>query len=174
VTARNPRTEMLVEPHLRKGEHIEATVRGAISGFSRRSAVAGGVAVLAAVIVPDLLRLNFLGGVLFIAAVITLGFMALLSLVGKPMARRHRPALSTPFITLAVTDKRLLLVERGAGPDASRLVEEVPRLQVQEVAYAKGGWLHPHRLGYATPDGQRRFEFPRMERVAAFAEVLER
>ncbi|MFQ5554223.1 MAG: hypothetical protein ACE5GC_02485, partial [Acidimicrobiia bacterium] len=145
---------------------------GVISGFSKWSSIGGGVSIAAALLVPQVLGLGLLAGIPVIIGVVTVGFLAVLWFVGRPMARRHDPALSTPYITLALTNRRVLLIERGTGREASVVIEETARRQVTNVAYSKGGWLTPHRLGYRVGKADRRFEFPRVEQVGRLAEGL--
>lgn len=166
-------TDKFIEPHLREGEETEMSLRGVISGFSRWSAVGGAVAVSAALVVPQALGLGLLPGLGIVVIAITLAFLLILNAVGKPMAARHDPVLATPYVTIALTNRRLLLIERGLGRELSKLVEEAPRSHVSLLSYTKGGIIKPQRLSYRTGSNERSFEFPRMERASLFAETLE-
>ncbi len=103
---------------------------------------------------------------------IVAAFMGTLTLVGKPLAKKHDPPLTSPYVSLAVTNRRVMVIEQGTGRELSRLVEDALRSQITHVEYVRGGMLAPQRLRFRTPTGERSFEFPRMERVAGFAEVL--
>ncbi len=161
-----------IDPHLKKGERAEASVRGVIAGFTRWSSVGGGATIALALLVPQALGLNIVFGIITVIAIITLGFFVMLTFVGGPMARRHDPPLSSPYVTLALTNRRLLLIERGTGKEASSLVEECSRGSVSGVSFTKGGLVRPHRLVYETSSAERLLEFPRMERVEQFASLL--
>ena len=166
-------TDKFIEPHLGAGEETDMSLRGVISGFSRWSAVGGAIAVSAALVVPQALGFGLLAGLVIVVVTITLAFLLILSVVGKPLAARHDPVLGTPYVTIALTSHRLLLIERGLGKELSKLVEETPRSQVSLVSYTKGGVLKPQRLTYRAGKRERSFEFPRMERASLFAETLE-
>ncbi len=116
--------------------------------------------------------MNIVFGIITVIAIITVGFFVMLTFVGKPMARRHDPPLASPYVTLALTNRRLLLIERGTGKEVSTLVEEWSRGQVSGVSFTKGGLIRPHRLAYEAPSAARVLEFPRMERVERFASIL--
>jgi hypothetical protein len=168
------RVDRFVTPHLRKNEDYVASISGVIAGYSRWTSIAGAVAVGLALIVPPALGLNFFFGLAILFAVLIAGFMALTALVGKPMAQRHEPPLTSPNITLAITTRRLLLIERGTGKVLSTLVEEAPTASVSAVEFTKGTLFTPHRLAYRVPAGTRSFEFPRLERAAEFSVRLTR
>lgn len=166
------RTDRLIEPHLSDGETIEATLRGLISGYTRWSTIGSIGAVLVAFIAVSALQLNLLVSLVILVGAIVAAFMATLYLVGRPLAARHDPTLGSPYVALALTNRRLMLVEQGTGKAVSSLVEDDLRSQISGVEYAKGGFLSPQRLAYRTKAGDRSFEFPRMERVGTFADAL--
>ncbi len=166
------RTDRLIEPHLSDGETIEATVRGLIAGYTRWSTIGSIVAVLVAFTAVSTLKLNLLASLAILVGAIVAAFMGTLYLVGRPLAARHDPPLGSPYVALAVTNRRLLLVEQGSGKSVSLLVEDGLRSQISDVEFARGGVLSPQRLTYRTKAGDRSFEFPRMERVGMFADVL--
>ena len=166
------RADQIIEPHLQDGEQTEGSVRGVIAGYSRWSAIGGGASIAVALFLPQALGLGLLAGIPILIGVITVGFLAVLWFVGRPLARRHEPPLATPYITIALTNRRVLLIERGTGREASVVIEETPRRNVTNISFTKGGWLTPHRLGYRAGKAERHFEFPRMEQVATFSDGL--
>ena len=166
------RTDKLIAPHIREGETVEASLRGLIAGYTRWSTIGSVVAVLIAFTLVSVLRLNFIVALMVLLVAIVAAFMGTLSVVGKPLARRHDPSLNSPYVSLAVTNRRVLLIEQGTGKEISTLAEETLRSQISHVEYERGGMLSPQRLRYRTHGDERAFEFPRMERVALFVEAL--
>ena len=166
------RTDKLIEPHLQPGEKLDAALRGLVAGYTRWSTIGSIIAVLVTYTLVMLFRLNLLASLVALLAAIVFAFVAMLYLVGRPMASRNEPALNSPYVALALTNKRMMLIEQGTGKEISFLVEESLRSQITHLDYARGSVLVPQRLSYRTSAGERRFEFPRMERVAQFAEAL--
>ena len=166
------RTDRLIEPHLRDGETIQASLRGLIAGYTRWSTIGSMVAVILAFVLVSALSLHWAASLAVLIVAIVGAFAGTLAIVGKPLARRHEPPLSSPYVSLAVTNRRVLLIEQGTGKILSALAEESLRSQISHVEYERGGMLAPQRLRYRTQSGDRSFEFPRMERVEAFTEAL--
>lgn len=166
------RADKLITPHLRDGETVDISLRGLIAGYTRWSTIGSIVAVMAAFIFVTLGRLSFFPALFVLLLAVVFAFLGTLSLVGKPLARRHDPPLNSPYVSLAVTNRRVLLIEQGTGREISTLAEETLRSQISHVEYERGGLLTPQRLRYRAGGEERSFEFPRVERVAMFVEAL--
>jgi len=161
----------LLEP----GEELIVELDGVVPGFSRWSGIGGIAGVLLALSVPRLLDLSFLVGAVAIVLVLGATFLILYAVVGKPMAARHDPPLSSPYIALALTNRRVLLLDRALGGDASTLVEQSALRDISTIRHRPANMIAPHRLGYVVDGKKRRsFEFPRSERVGDFIERFER
>lgn len=160
----------LLEP----GEELVVELNGVVPGFTRWSGVGGILGVLLALSVPRVFNLPFLAGAVAIVLVLGGAFFFLYAAVGKPLAARHDPPLSSPYIALALTNRRLLLFDRALGGDTAKLVEQSPLREVSTIRHQPANMLAPHRLGYVIAGtGRRRFEFPRSERVDDFVKRFE-
>lgn len=155
------------------GETVTVTLNGVVKGFTRWSSLGGIFGIVAALTVPRLLDLTFVWGALVIVVVLGLAFLAIYYGAGRPLASRSEPPLNGPYLTLVLTNRRVLLLDRELGLDEPLLVEEVPLRQISTVRYGKAGPLVPQRLGYVVDgEGRRGFEFPRNEPVKKFIDVL--
>ncbi len=168
------RDESAASSHLEPGERSVIELEGVVSGYTRWSGLGGLVGILLALAVPRALNLGFVLGVLSIVAVVTAVFMLVYYFVGRRLAARSTPSFETPYVTVMLTDRRVLLLDRGLGAEDPMLVEQTSRADVGAVRYSKAGPLVPHRLGYVRDGAERReFEFPRSQPVAKFVEYFE-
>ena len=167
------RADKVIEPHLAQGEEVVASLRGLIRGYTRWTTVGSGTALVVTLTVISIFDLNLFASLALLLAAILASFMLTLNFVGRPLAARHDPALATPYVALALTDRRVLLVEQSTGRDTGALVEDVLRSQISHVDFAKGGWMRPQRLSYRARGEERELEFPRMEPVFRFVEALQ-
>ena len=167
------RVSRLIEPHLQTGESVEVSLRGLITGYTRRSTIGSTLAVVVLFVIVSALRLATLAALAALLAAIVGVFFLMLRFVGRPMARRNDPVLESPYIVLVLTNRRVLLIEQAAGGEISRLVEDSALGQISELDYVRGSILSPQRLTYRTSLGKRSFEFPRVERVQQFVTALD-
>lgn len=157
--------------YLRRNEEVIIELDGVIAGYSRWSGVSGIGAVLLALLVPSLVEMSFFLGVITVVAIITTVFLGVYYLVGRKMAAHAEPPMESPYMRLVLTDRRLLLFDRGLGGDDPTLLEEVGINDVSTIRYEATTMLKPHRLRYVIRGTERRqFEFPRGQRVRTFAE----
>jgi hypothetical protein len=158
---------------LGSGEEVAVSLNGVVQGFTRWSGLGGIFGIVAALTVPRLLNLTFVLGALVIVVVLGLAFLVIYYGAGRPLARRSEPPLSGPYLTLVLTNRRVLLLDRELGLDEPLLIEEVQLHQISTVRYGKAGPLVPQRLGYVVDgEGRRDFEFPRNEPVKKFIDVF--
>ena len=93
---------------------------------------------------------------------------------GRPLGKRSQPPLSGPYVSLVLTDSRLLLLDRALAAEQPVLVEAIDRDQVAEVRHTGAGPLRPQRLSYSIGHGEHRdFEFARSEPVKSFVAAVE-
>lgn len=167
--ARPAPDEGVLEP----GENSVVVLEGVVAGFTRWSGLGGVVGIIVALTVPRLLNLGFFVGALSIVVILTLVFAVVYMGVGRPLARRNDPPMQSPYLTLQLTDRRVLLFDRPLGTDMPSLVESLDSSDVSTVRYGKSGALVPQRLGYVFRGTERReFEFPRSEAVKEFVDYF--
>ena len=160
-----------VGPHLWSNERPLVELEGVVSGYSRWSGLGGVIGVVAALTVPRVLNLGFWLGALSIILVITGVFMLVYYFAGRRLAALSTPPTETPYILVVLTDRRVLVFDRGLGSEDLKLVEEVPVRNISAVRYSKAGLLVPHRLGYTVGGNERReFEFSRSQPVTEFVD----
>jgi uncharacterized membrane protein len=157
--------------YLRPNERVIVELDGVVSGYTRWSSAGGLLGILAALTVPRVLSLGFWLGVISIVVVVTAVFLLVYYLVGRRLAARAAPPSETPYVTLVLTDKRMLLLDRGLGAEEPDLIEECSRDTVSTVRHGSAGPLVPQRLGYVIAGTERReLEFPRSQPVARLVE----
>ena len=160
--------------YLRPNERTIIELEGVVSGYTRWSSGGGLLGIVAALAVPRVLNLGFWVGVVSIVAVITAVFLLVYYFVGRRLAAAATPPSETPYVTVVLTDRRVLLLDRGLGAEQPKLLEEAPRSNVSTVRYGKAGPLVPQRLGYVFNANERReFEFPRSQPVTRFVEYFD-
>lgn len=153
------------------GEAVAVSLNGVVKGFTRWSGLGGILGIVVALTVPRVLNLGFVLGAVTIVVVLGLVFVLIYYGAGRPLARRGEPPLRGPYLTVVLTSRRVLLLDRDLGSDEPTLVEEVQLRQVSTVRYGKAGALVPQRLAYMVDGGGRReFEFPRNEPVRKFVD----
>lgn len=156
---------------LQPSETVVVSLNGVVKGFTRLSGLGGIIGIVAALTVPRVLDLPFVIGALTIVAVLGLVFLLIYYGAGRPQARRHEPPLSGPYLSLVLTNSRVLLMDRDLGSDQAELAESVDLRQVSAVRYGKAGALVPQRLGFVIDGtGRREYEFPRSEPVKKFVD----
>ncbi len=171
MTRRKRRTSELVTDHLEPGESIVVQLNGVVAGFTRWSGLGGIIGVVVALSVPRLLDLPFAVGMIAIVVVLGVVFALVYSLVGRPLAQRNDPPLTSPYLVLVLTDRRVLLLDRALGADLPELIESTSTREVSTIRYGKAGLLVPQRLGFVIRGNERReFEFPRSESVKVFVD----
>lgn len=173
MTARRGPGRDIVGDHLEPGETVTVALNGTVPGFTRWSAAGGVVGIVVALSVPRLLGLSFLLGAVVIVAVMMLGFLVIYYAIGKPMAGRNSPPMSSPYLALVLTDRRVLLLDRALGSDAPILVEAGPIEEVSTIRYHRAGVMSPQQLDFVVTGTERRkFEFPRSEPVSVFVDAF--
>ena len=170
----NKRERRGLEDHLRPDEQTVVELDGVVPGYTRWSGVGGVIGILVALSVPRVFDLGFVVGLVVIIAVLLVAFGAIYYGAGRPLGRRAQPPLSGPYVSLVLTDSRLLLFDRALTASEPVLVEVADLNQVGAVRYDGAGPLQPQRLGYAIGSVEHReFEFPRSEPVKKFVAVFE-
>lgn len=167
---KRPRNESLAEL-LEADEAIVVELNGVVTGFTRWSGAGGIAGVVVALTVPRLSNLSFLPGMVAIVVVLALVFLFVYYVVGRPLARRHDPPLTSPYLAVVLTDRRVLLFDRALGAAAPVLIESSDIREVSTIRCGKAGPLVPQRLGFVIRGAARReFEFPRSEPVKRFVD----
>ena len=160
-----------VRGQLWPNERVVVELEGVVPGYTRWSGLGGIVGVVAALTVPRILNLGFWMGALSIIVVITGVFMLVYYFAGRRLAERSKPQTETPYILLVLTDRRVLIFDRGLGSDDLQLVEDVPVRDVSTIRYTKAGLLVPQQLRYTLGSNERRaFEFSRSQPVGEFVD----
>ncbi|MDJ0952843.1 MAG: hypothetical protein QNJ81_04125 [Acidimicrobiia bacterium] len=168
------RNESAASAYLEPGERTVVQLDGVVSGYTRWSGVGGLMGILLALAVPRALDLNFVLGVLSIVVVVTAVFLLVYYYVGRRLAARSTPPSQSPYVTVMLTDRRVLLLDRDLGADDPTLVEQTANENVSSVRHNRAGPLVPHRLEYVVDGGEpRKFEFPRSQPVAGFVAHFE-
>jgi hypothetical protein len=159
----------MLEDVLEAGEVVDVELQGVVPGFTRWSTIGGLGGIIVALSVPRIFQLSFIVGLLAIVAVMALVFLTIYYLAGRPLAQRCRPATSSPYIAVILTNRRVLVLDRALGSDAPQLAEAAAVEDVSTVRHSTAGLLSPQRLEYVFRATERRhFEFPRSEPVAKF------
>ncbi len=163
-----------LEDHLRPHEVTIVELDGVVPGYTRWSGIGGIIGIVVALTMPRVLDMSFVVGLLAIVAVLVVAFGGIYLGVGRPLGRRAQPPLSGPYVSLILTDLRLLLFDRALSAEEPVLVEITDLADVGAVRYEGAGPLKPQRLGYAIGSTEHReFEFPRSEPVKKFVKALE-
>lgn len=146
---------------------------GVVAGYTRWSGLGGIVGVIVALTVPRILNMGFALGALAIVAVLIAVFALVYVGVGRPLARRNDPPLQGPYLTLHLTNRRVLLLDRPLGDETPTLVESTDSNEISTVRYGGAGLLVPQRLGFVIRGTARReFEFPRSQSVQEFVDYF--
>ena len=162
-----------VEVHVRPDESVVVELDGVVPGFTRWSTIGGIIGIFVALLVPRMIAMPFLAGILVIVAVLLATFGAIYYLVGRPMAARCTPPMSGPYLSLVLTDQRLLVLDRALSSDQPELKESTPLEQIGSVEYEGAGPLSPQRLQYVVDGTEHRaFEFSRSESVRELVEAF--
>lgn len=157
-------------PYLWRNEEVVVELDGVISGYSRWSGVSGVGAIFIALLVPSLLDTSFIVGAGIVVGIITSIFLGVYYLIGRPMAAKAEPPMESPYLRLILTNRRVLLFDRGLGGDGPQLLEEASIDDVSTVRFKSATMLQPHRLRYVIQGNKRRqFEFPRGQNASTFA-----
>lgn len=161
--------EGILEP----GESCVVVLEGVVPGFTRWSGLGGIAGIVVALTVPRVLNLGFVLGAITIVAVLTAVFAGVYFVAGRPLARRNKPPLQSPYLSLILTSKRVLLLDRRLSDDVSTVVEATDVNDINTVRYGKPGALMPQRLGFVIRGTEHReYEFPRSESVHPFVEYF--
>lgn len=163
-----------LENHLRPGEQPIVELDGVVPGYTQWSGIGGIIGILVALAMPRVFDMSFVVGLLAIVAVLVVAFGGVYLGAGRPLGRRAKPPLSGPYVSLILTESRLLLFDRALTAEQPILVEATDLAQVGAVRYEGAGALTPQRLGYAIGGSDHReFEFPRSEPVNRFVAEFE-
>ena len=161
------------EVHVRPDESVLVELDGVVPGFTVRSNLGGVGGIAVALLVPRVIPMPFFVGIVVIVAVLLATFGAIYYLVGRPLAAKCAPPMSGPYLSLVVTDKRLLVLDRALSSDQPVLKESSPLEQIDSVKYEGAGPLAPQRLHYVVGCTEHRtFEFSRSEPVRKLAEIF--
>ncbi len=170
----NKRERRGLEDHLRPNETMVVELDGVVPGYTRWSGIGGVVGILVALTVPRVLDMPFVFGLIVIVGILLLTFAAVYFGAGRPLGRRAAPPMSGPYVSLILTDSRLLLFDRALSAEQPVLVETTDLHQVGAVRYSGSGPLRPQRLSYAIGGAESRsFEFARSEPVKKLVAVFE-
>lgn len=162
-----------IEVHVRPDENVVVELDGVVPGFTTWSTTGGIIGIFVALIVPRVLSMPFLAGILVIVAVLLGTFGAIYYLVGRPLAARCVPPMSGPYLSVVLTDKRLLVLDRALSSDQPELKEAASIDEIGTVKYERAGPISPQRLRYVVRGTDHRtFEFPRSEPVRKLIESL--
>lgn len=168
------RDDSAAAAHLRPNERVLVGLEGVVSGYTRWSSAGGLLGIVAALSVPRFLGLGFWLGVLSIVVVVTAVFLLVYYFVGRRLAANSQPPSETPYVTVVLTDRRVLVLDRGLGAEEPVLLEECESRDISTVRYGKAGPLMPQRLGYVVGSSDRReYEFPRTQPVRDFVDRFE-
>ncbi len=159
--------------HLLPDEETIVELDGVVPGYTQWSSLGGLIGIVAALTVPRVFNMTFGVGLLAIVAVLVVAFGGIYLGAGRPLGRRSQPPLSGPYVSLVLTDSRLLLFDRALTAQQPLLVEVTDVAQLGAVRYERAGPLTPQRLGYAIGTERREFEFPRSEPVKGFVAAFE-
>ncbi|MCP3999090.1 MAG: hypothetical protein GY722_29105 [bacterium] len=155
-------------------EQTIAELDGVVPGYTKWSGLGGIVGVVLALTVPRVFNLGLLLGAVSIVAVITVMFSLVYYVIGRRLAAQSKPPSDTPYVTVLLTDKRVLLLDRGLGGEDPKLIEEAQLRRVSTIRYEAAGMLVPQRLGYVIRGTEHReFEFPRSQPVKEFVEYFD-
>jgi hypothetical protein len=161
------------EVHIRPDESVVVELDGVVPGFTRWSTVGGIIGIAVALIVPRVLSLPFLAGIVVIVVVLLATFGAIYYFVGRPMAEKCAPPMNGPYLSLVLTDKRLLVIDRALNSDQPELKESYPVEHIGMVQHERAGPISPQRLRYVVEGTDHRtFEFSRSEPVRKLVEAL--
>ncbi|MCP4304670.1 MAG: hypothetical protein GY926_09850 [bacterium] len=156
---------------LEPGETSVVVLEGVVSGFTRWSGLGGIVGILVALTVPRLLNMGFVTGAIAIVVVLTGVFALVYFAAGRPLARRSTPPMQSPYLTVHLTNRRVMLFDRPLGTDVPALVESTDSNDVSTVRYGAAGMLVPQRLGFVIRGTERReYEFARSQSVQEFVD----
>jgi len=159
------------DDHLFRNEQKIVELDGVVRGYTRWSGLGGIFGVVLALTVPRVFNLGFLVGAVSIVVVVTAMFLLVYYVIGGRLAARSHPTTRTPYITLLLTDRRLLLFDRGLGSEELELVEEALLKDVESVRYGKAGVLVPQSVGYLLGGVEpREFEFARGQQARALVD----
>lgn len=163
-----------LEDHLWPHEATIVELDGVVPGYTQWSAIGGVIGIVVALTIPRVLDTSFVVGLLAIVAVLVVAFGGVYLGAGRRLGRRAEPPLSGPYMSLILTDSRLLLFDRALTAEQPILVEVNDLAQVGSVRYERAGSLTPQRLSYAIGRTEHReYEFPRSEPVKRFVEAFE-
>ena len=163
-------SDSVASDHLWAREERIVELEGVVHGYTRWSSIGGLLGILAGLSVPRVFGLPFWIGIISIVVVVTVVFLLVYYFVGRRLAAQSKPPSESPYVTLVLTDRRILVLDRGLGAEEPILLEETPRADVSEVRHRRARPLLPHRLNYVVGSGERReFEFPRSQQVGKFA-----
>lgn len=162
-----------VEVHIRPDETVVVELDGVVPGFTRWSTIGGIIGIVVALTAPRVINLPFLAGMLVIVVVLLATFAIIYYAVGRPLAGKCTPPMSSPYLSLVLTDKRLLVLDRDLSADQPELKESTSIDQVGGVRYEGAGPLSPQRLRYVVSGAEHRiFEFSRSEPVKKLVAAL--
>lgn len=170
MSRREPRD---VEGHIHPDETVVVELDGVVPGFTRWSTISGIIGISVALIVPRVLNLPFLAGIVAIVVVLLVTFGIIYSTVGRKFAARCIPPMSGPYLSLVLTDRRLLVLDRALSSDQPELKESAAVDEVGAVKYERAGPVSPQRLQYVVSGTEHRtFEFARSEPVRKLVAAL--
>ena len=169
----NKRERRGLEDHLLPNEETIVELDGVVPGYTRWSSLGGIIGIVVALTVPRVFDMTLVAGLLAIVAVLVVAFGGIYLGAGRPLGRRSTPPLSGPYVSLLLTDSRLLLFDRALTAQQPVLVEVADLGQVGAMRYERAGLLTPQRLGYAIGTEHREFEFPRSEPVKRLVATFE-
>lgn len=155
-------------------ERTIVELEGVVPGYTRWSGLGGIVGIVLALTVPRVLNLGLVLGAISIVVVVSAVFLLVYYFIGRRLAARSKPPSETPYVTVVLTDKRLLLLDRGLGGEDPKLIEESQLRTVSTIRHEAAGALVPQLLGYVIKGTERReFEFRRTQPVKEFVEYFE-
>ncbi|MDJ0924629.1 MAG: hypothetical protein QNJ77_08710 [Acidimicrobiia bacterium] len=162
-----------IEDAIRPDETIVVELDGVVRGYTRWSGIGGVAGIVTALTVPRVFDLVFVAGLAAIVAVLIIAFLAVYYGAGRPLAARNEPPLSGPYLSLILTDSRVLLFDRALTLESPALVESTDIDDVGTIRYGSAGPLVPQRLGFVIRGVEHReYEFARAEPVKRFVEAF--